>query len=798
MRAHLTIIASATIALACTPVQDEFSIEFPTQEGVDATTEIALTAFVPLVTPQDSDTPNFLTGDLVGVFPPTRIVDPETIDTYPNLGAVLEQRSITKYPFDGSSWDLAFREPDLDDASNPWGAVMLHIEARGEARTPDEMGSQRTSTLLSGYDCVRMRDASHPDNALDRAVKKACRLIGDPSDESPRVSLQPIAPTPFTLAACDGVGTLAGAKNQTLSPGPAVCLSVVRCDNVVGGGRDCFDCKERCSELDDLSNVPIVFTVDQPGGAAGPKSQVVLTNEDGRAQAPIDLDACETNVIVRAQVLGRTQAPVEFSLECVEPIESFACLVDVDLGNDFVPSSISTIPGVPGACTPGNPDACDQVAVLRDNGSSAVLEVYHPSRSTLQTVSFQERTAVAVHGFFYDVSGPVPSRPAVAVAVSNLGNNDSRLRIYVYEFVNGELVPHDGATGLLPTLCTGWSCGNTGVECSAQTCAPGNTCYDGLCVLDETGGGACSTAPAGCACTVEGISFQTRVNFVDRDLDGDGLTDLAVGTDGRVIILFHRSGLAGPGEMYGSSQCECGRYGQSPNAFALGTFGGAAPDPTLSDLYIGATGGSYVKYAARVASRSTLQCSDSTPLGDGMSVRDVVSGAFSCPMNDPTCDAFDDIVSVAAKNITGGGPEDPGVVRMIIGSSLDLTMGPNQLERPGVRLDLFPRTFPERTEPRDPQRAELGDFNGDNHLDVAVLYRASSELHLWLGASNHALGESAEGILLDDCDVRRVEECTPLPEFGAGDFNGDGRTDLAVICNATGQQPTLRFFAPQR
>ncbi len=608
-----SFLVIGSLALAgCSQVEDEFSIAFPSQASLESTSEIAVTAFVPLQTPEDSDTPNFVEGRLVGTFPPTRMIDPETIQTFPNLGTVLRFRNKQPYPFEGSDWVMEFGKPDTGDPNNPWGAAMLYIEARGEARTPDKKASLTTATLLAGTTCVRTKEASHPDGQLDKAVKKACRLLADPEGdgEAVTVMLEPVAPPEFTLEPCDGRGVLAGAKNQELAPGPAVCLSAIRCDNVQGGTGDCFECEQTNSACDNTSNVPIVFAVDQVDGTAGPERQVVLTDEQGRAQAPIRLDDCTSDVRVTAQVLGRTTPPVEYVMECVDEIEEFECAADMQLGDDFMPESVSTVPGIEGACSPGNVDACAHVAILRDDTERTRLELWHPMRSSPIVQEFAEKTAVAVHGFHYveaDGLGNPASRPMVAVATSGRQNGDSKLRIYVFEFVNGALVPHDGGTGELPTQCTGWFCGSTTACDMMGNCGAGETCYEGVCVEDNADA-MCPMQPAGCACEIQGVGFQTRVTFVARDRDDDGLADLTVATEIRAEVLLHLTSLAGPNELYGLDTCECGRYGQTPNSIALGTFGGAAPDPTLPDLFIGATGGSYIRYGTRLSNnRSTLQ-----------------------------------------------------------------------------------------------------------------------------------------------------------------------------------------------
>jgi hypothetical protein len=790
VRAQSAVVIFAMFWVACSDVEGELSITFPSEAATAATSEIAVTAFVPLKIVEGASVPKFVEGRSVGVFPPVRHIDPETIETSPNLDTVLRFRNRQPYPFEDAKWNLELGKPDETNPNNPWGATMLYVEARGDARRPDARASNVTATLLAGTLCLRTKEASHLNGQLDRAVKDACQLLSDPQDAVRVVNLEPVAPDAFVLAPCDGRGTLAGAKNQRLAPGPAVCLSALRCEDQPGGMSGCFSCEQSIVECDDLSNVPILFTVEQANGAAGPLRQIVLTDGQGRAEAPIDLDACESEVHVTAQVLGRTTPPVEYAMTCVDSIESFACTSDVPLGDGFTPASSSVLPGDPAACAAGDVDACDQVAIVRDDTISARLELWHPARAQPIVQALPDRTAVAVHGFHYEEAtavGRPAARPMVAVATTGRDAEDSTLRVYVFELVDGTLVPHDGATGALPTLCSGWFCGSN-AACDPGACASGEICYEGVCVEEDATAAMCP-GPAGCVCEIDAVRFRTRVDIVARDRDDDGLADLTVASESGPEVLLHLTSRAAPGALFGLDTCECGRYGAEPRAIALGAFGGDAPNPTVPDLFIGGLGGSVLKYGRRLANgRSSLQCGGTEPLGDAMSVRDLASGAFSCALGDPSCNTYDDVFSVAELNVGGSGPDDPGVIRVLYGSARDSSED---------GLQLSPRAFEGRALPVDPQRVQLGDFNADRHLDAAVLYRASGEIHVWLGASNAALGEVERGVVVEDCNVARSDNCTPLEDFAAGDFDGDGATELAVVCNAS-REPTLRFFAPVR
>ncbi len=791
---HVAVTFGIGLA-GCSDIQGEFSVAFPSEAAIEQTSELVVTAFVPLRYREGDSVPDFIDGREVGVFAPTRSIDPEAIRGSATIGPTLVFRDQRPYPLEDGDWLLNLGEVDASDPSNPWGALMLYVEARGEGREPGDAYTSASVPLLAQSVCVRTTDGSHANLGLDAAVKEACVRLSQAG--SVTVELAPVAPPEFELAPCDGRGALVGAKDQRLAPGAAVCLSPIRCDGLPSG-EDCFVCEQSFVECDDISNVPVVFTVEQAVGDVGPRRQIAVTDRDGRAEAPIDLDGCESDVYVTAQVVGRSTPPIEFTLACVEPINAFECEADLRLGPGSTPAAVGTLPGDFAACAAGDVDACAQVVIARSDGTNSRVELWHPERPAPIVRELPDSVALAVHGFAYREAtalGGLASRPMVAVATTRRGDDDARLRLSVFEVTGGALVPHDGATGELPTRCSGWLCGSTR-RCDPLECQPGEVCYEGVCVEEHETSGVCP-GPAGCACEVTDLGFGARVDIASGDRDGDGLADLTVVTEEGIPVLLHLTSRAEAGEAYGR-ECECGRYGVRSRAVAVGTFGGDAPDRQRPDLFFGGSNGAYVRYGRYLDNgRSAPQCGGSEELGLGMAIRDLASGRFGCALGDASCDVYDDVFAVGEPAIGQTGADGSGVVRVVYGSARDLHEGDRARVRAGTGLDLRPRTFEGRAAPRAPERVALGDFNADRHLDAAVLYVTSGELHVWLGASNAGLGESEVGVVVEDCAARRTDTCTPMADLAAGDFDGDGATDLAVVCNPS-SDPTLRFFAPRR
>jgi hypothetical protein len=734
----------------CKSVEEEVTLYFPSQGSLDATNVIAFTAFEPIIVRPDSEVPEFVGCDRVGVFPPTRILDPDTIATFPNLGEVLRERESQTFPFDGG-WNVEVPEIEADDPNNPWGAVLVYLEARGEVRAPDEQGGgQISATLLAGCYCVRTLEGGHSDRRLDAEVKAACPMLGgdDGSERQRAIDLKPVVTPEFKLAPCT-VQDLTSPKNQAVSPGPAVCVETVRCDDAPLA-TECFKCQQPCDELNDMRNVPVMFTIDQPGGASEPKTQVVLTSKEGLARGQLAVDGCETAVAVDAQVVGRAGDPVRFEVQCVDPVSQFTCGNEKRLVSGIEPQKMALLP---------NANGRDFVAILYDDGQSAYLSLVNPTvPGTEEEVvkQYMGETPRAVHGFFYDLQNR--SRPVLAVVTSAA----DLLKLYLYEWDGTTLVEHDGtAEGVIAEDCATW--------------------FD-----------LCMAPTPTCKLKVE---FQTEVSLSHRDIDGDGLADLAIATNSDIpLTTYFTKQNAGPG-VFSAQGCACGQFAQAPSTFELINFGGA--DTGSIDLVIGAPGGAFVKYAQELDGGSALSCGQGCRFGDLVPVRDVARGHFQCNPSIDLC-PFDDVVVVAAKSLGGGSFDDPGTIRVIYGEPSDLCLVEDLFASPGSNVELTPRKLEDQPDPKDPRTAEVGDFNADGNDDLAVLFGSSEEVHVWLGASNKGLGEVEKGIVLANCELAvqpTTEKCNPLRDFALPDFDDDGKSDVAVVCKQGGDN-RLRWYTP--
>ncbi|MBK6684084.1 MAG: hypothetical protein IPG45_06385 [Deltaproteobacteria bacterium] len=505
---RLFLLAAGSL-MACSNYVQDLTITFPSVSAQQATSTLTYLAFEPLLPgSEQSDVPRFVGCGEVGVFPPARLIDPDSVTTFPNL-EVLQERVGVDYPIEGD-WDVRFRKPKVDPKRNPWGLAMVYLEARGEVRAPQEQGGGMvTATLLAGCYCVRTVEATHPNSTLDAAVKKACELVvqdDKKKDEAPRpVPLMTVLPKAFQLKAC-GVSQLAAPRNEQLSPGPAVCLETTRCDD--NQVPNCFDCGENCAEQSKYRNAPIMFTVQQPGGNSSPTSQVVLTNELGEARGTITVDDCAVPIAVQAQVVGRDDPPVTFAISCVNPAHDFRCEGDLPAPLEHEPVGITVLPG-----GVGNPD---RVAVLYVAAPDSIVQVIDvASGAVLAEKTFPGQQGRAIHGYYYepgtnDRSG---DRPVLAVATSD-AQNVLHLHLMDWNYRANSLTAHDQDTGEIAETCMDWVCGSqfacNGLAVGEEACPGGGQCSGGKCF--EVGNTLCDGAnpcPTGEECLLDAQRGRT-------------------------------------------------------------------------------------------------------------------------------------------------------------------------------------------------------------------------------------------------------------------------------------------------
>ncbi len=787
MKTRLPPILSVGIAVGiagCGQATDQVTLEFSSAAALGHTSVISVTTFEPIVREADSELLEFVGCEDIGPFPPVRRINPDTIAVSNLIRPVLLERESETFPLDGD-WNLAFDAPDAASDSNPWGALMVYVEARGDARASERGAGQVAATLLSGCYCLRTRDEGFSDPALadlDKTIRKQCPLVGEEEGEAERVlQLQAVLPSEFHLSTVQGSTELTTPKNALMAPGPQVEITYNRCDNVASP-TDCFRCEsQRCDELNDLSNAPVVFQVEQPGGLSTPLSQVVLTDREGFASASIEVDNCDKPIAIAAHILGRPDETFRFNVRCVEPVESFECVDERLLAADYEAIDITTIPGESGQCSAARPELCDQVAVLYERSDGSRLEVIHPERATPVVLDYPERRAHALRGFFYDIDGR--REPALVVALSH---PQTGAEFYSYRWKDGALVDGDvpltGSCAWLDSCHSNSSCPTPGATCANMN----EVCDDMMrCRLREQ--------------CWPNIQPQSRVSIDVRDLDQDGFADIAIGNSGEHPIAFFYSGQSTGDALYVTQGCECRRFGQAPNAFAMANLGGLVPNPAVSDVVVGSAGGTFLKYSNSLSGRPELTCGFSSPLGKNMSVRDVKATSLSCLINETSCSAYDDVIVLSAQGVSGGNVEEPGLILAVFGTSTDLSIGDDVLESPGVSMEIVPSALPDRDEPKDPRSAHLADFNADGHRDMAVLYKASEEVHVWLGASNRAMGEIEQGLVLENCplSLTPASRCAPLESFVTPDLYGDGRAEIAVICDPMSRQPRIRFFGTQ-
>lgn len=87
-----------------------------------------------------------------------------------------------------------------------------------------------------------------------------------------------------------------------------------------------------------------------------------------------------------------------------------------------------------------------------------------------------------------------------------------------------------------------------------------------------------------------------------------------------------------------------------------------------------------------------------------------------------------------------------------------------------------------------PSKIQIADVNGDGHLDIIVSHCYTEDsIVIFYGDSSFMFGTSQEILLGKDRDILEHE----IRDIAVGDFDGDGRPDIAAACYGSGQVSVL-------
>ena len=283
------------------------------------------------------------------------------------------------------------------------------------------------------------------------------------------------------------------------------------------------------------------------------------------------------------------------------------------------------------------------------------------------------------------------------------------------------------------------------------------------------------------------VGSTAALSIVAGDFNGDGRTDLAVASAGTVSVLLGNgdgtfqpqvSYVAGSGttaivavDLSGDGRLDLAVTNGLSNSVSIlmnngdGTFGPPVSYPVGVDPYDVVTGDwngdGHVDLAVAVSGNLDHGGTDSgylsVLLGNG-------NGTFRPPATyavgatpifllatDFNGDGRLDLAVADLGNALVGGA-DVGAIGILMGNG-DGTF------RPPVRYAVGSA----------PQQMVAGDFNGDGHIDIAVVDTSNYNLSVLLGNGNGTFQQP----------ISSPEGYRPT-SLVAGDFNGDGRTDLAV------------------
>lgn len=707
------------------PVPIDLEVIFPDAESFELADALAVSVVDAISAPRFGEN-RLRCGDLSG----SRLGHPIWLDEEngPGFGLFREPVSVD------APGTVIMPAATASIAVNPWRAVLVHVEARAQVTLASRgLPTSKPLTLVEGCACVRLDPgASHPDTTVDAEIKQECAPIA--AEDRLNISLSSPVPPGLRLAPCDS-DELVAMTGRTITR-PRFCVQAKRCD--VASEPGCYTCQDQlCTELDDLTGVPVVVRAGapSPGDSAVPAGppRVGVTDAKGLFLPEIDLgmrERCDG-----LAVLGRLVAAsdsVRMPVTCVPP------MVPVVAG--AVP-----LPGDPLVGFTIVPESRRGAAILVPAHLAALLQ--GPTRPEIvelgvidgdlsafpvaATLIPPNEQGLALHGFR---RFSTTAESALLALATRLGTTEPRLRV---------LAP---GSPVLPAAALA----TRSSPCAPQAC--GSSC---------TGLASCEVA----------LAETTGAEIKSADLDGDGMTDLALGTDGDFPLLRYY-GTSTAAEPLRAA-CTCSAHGRVFPQFELLELGGS-PLAWGIDLAIGDGTGLYVRYADidQDPRRACFDCSQPRSVWRLTRITALTKVRSSTTSRE-------DLIAV------GNGSPVPGLealaLSVFFGDELDLSRLEDQPEAVrrratlslGPVYDLGGPTFA-------PESLATGDFNGDGIDDVASL--GAGWVWIWLGAHRRAFAEIASP-LASPCAGGAA---ATHPKLAAGDLDGDGRSDLAIACEPDG------------
>lgn len=294
--------------------------------------------------------------------------------------------------------------------------------------------------------------------------------------------------------------------------------------------------------------------------------------------------------------------------------------------------------------------------------------------------------------------------------------------------------------------------------------------------------------------------------LVSADFNGDGYDDLAAGATGEApagaprtgaVFLWQGSG-GGPSlGRYDPLTPQAMESDQEGSHFGAALGAGDVNGDGFADLIVGAPGqtvqGTANAGAAYLYEGSAWQVRDLHPIAQNQDISLIAAGdAFGAVVTsaDFDGDGHADVI-IGAPGRDSGGVADAGSITLFHGSRDWLDEG----------LQLDQSSFDGRNEPADAFGAAMatGDFNGDGYADLAVAAPGKADragVVYVLAGSGQGLGRGRSYSAAQAGGAPSTLGPLPGAEFGAslaaGDFNGDGFSDLAIAApsEASGEGAT--------